>query len=346
MGSIAGGSEVTRRFSVLRFLLGAALTAFGSLLLGAFAMAASAWASEESAASQGLAAMTDPLTAEVSDMSRLAARLVPQNQLGHRAAAAQGEVSGLVSGLEAPVGSLVDETDGAVRTALQGDAGTGLIDLDDESVGDSTAEVVAPLVGNLVKGTASPTDGPAPVVSGVYETVAPSTDPVDVLARLVTDGLRLGDGTTPGSVPAADAGQPLTTPSAQLASRQLALWAQQLSNEVAASLHGADDGRPAAAAECSAEDERRTDRSEVEDVRGASRTSARPWLYDGPGLPDLKIIPGGATGSTVGISVDSVHTAVCVSPSAGGEEVSLSRTVIGELGRPLDRAAEQSVAPD
>lgn len=279
--------------------------------------------------------MTDPLTAEVSDTSRLAARLVPQNQLGHRATAAQGEVSGLVSGLEAPVASLVDETDGAVRTALQGDAGTGLIDLDDESVGDSTAEVVAPLVGNLVKGTASITDGPASAVSGVYKTVAPSTDSVDVLARLVTDGLRLGDGTTPGSVPAADAGQPLTT-----------LPAQQLSNEVAASLHGANNGRPAAAAECSAEDERRTDRSEVEDVRGASRTSARPWLYDGPGLPDLKIIPGGATGSTVGISVDSGHTAVCVSPSAGGEEVSLSRTVIGELGRPLDRAAEQSVAPD
>lgn len=335
MGRIAGGSEVTRRFSVLRFLLGAALTAFGSLLLGVFAMAASAWASDGSAATQGFAAMTDPLTAEVSDMSRLAARLVPQNQQGHRTTAVQGEVSGLVSGLEAPVGSLVDEPDGAVRTALQGDAGPGLLDLEDESVGDGTAEVVAPLVGNLVKGTASITDGPAPAVSSVYETVAPSTDTVDVLARLVTDGLRLGDGTTPGSVPAADAGQPLTT-----------LAAQQFSNEVAASLHGADSGRPAAAAECSAEHERGTDRSTVEDVRGVSRTSARPWLYDGPGLPDLKIIPGGATGSTAGIAVDSGYNAVCVSPSAAGEEVSLSRTVIGELGRPLDRAAEQSVAPD
>jgi hypothetical protein len=202
-------------------------------------------------------------------------------------------------------------------------------------------------VGNLMKGPASITDGPAPAVSGVYETVAPSTDPVDVLARLVTDGLRLGDGTTPGSVPAAAAGLPGAAASAQLASRQLALWAQQSSSEVAASLHeGANNGRPAAAAECSAEDERRAERSEVEDVHGVSRTSARPWLYDGPGLPDLKIIPGGAKGSTAGISVDSGHTAVCVSPSAGGEEVSLSRTVIGELGRPLDRAAEQSVAPD
>jgi hypothetical protein len=120
----------------------------------------------------------------------------------------------------------------------------------------------------------------------------------------------------------------------------------QASNEVAASLHGANDGRPAAAAECPAELVRGTDRSKVEDVRGVPRTSARPWLYDGPGLPDLKIIPGGATGSTAGISVDSGHTAVCVSPSAAGEEVSLSRTVIGELGRPLDRAAELSVAPD
>jgi hypothetical protein len=336
MGRIAGGSEVTRRASVLRFLLGAALTAFGSLLLGAFAMAASAWASDDSTPSQGLAAMTDPLSAEVSDMSRLAARLIPQNQQGHRTPAAQGEVSRLVSGLEEPVGSLVDETDGAVRTALQGDAVPGLLDLDDESVGDRTAEVVAPLVGNLVKGTASIADGPAPAVPGVYETVAPSTDPVDVLARLVTDGLRLDDGTTPGSVPVGAAGQPSFT----------SLAAQQVSDEVTASLQGAESGRPAAAAECSAEHERRADRSTVEDVRGVPRTWARPWLYDGPGLPDLKIIPGGATGSTVGISVDSGHTAVCVSPSAAGEEVSLSRTVIGELGRPLDRAAELSVAPD
>lgn len=334
MGRIAGGSEVTRRFSVLRFLLGAALTAFGSLLLGAFAMAASAWASDDSAATQGLAAMTDPLTAEVSDMSRLAARLVPHYQQGHRAPAAQGEVSGLVSGLAEPVGSLMDETDGTLRTVVRGDAGPGLLDLDDESVGDSTAQVVAPLVGNLMKGTASIADGPAPAVSGVYETVAPSTAQVDVLARLVTDGLRLGDGTTPGSVPAAGTGQPLTT-----------LAAQQISNEGAATLHGAS-GRPAAAFSCPAEPARGMDVSEEEDVRGVPRTGARPWLYDGPGLPDLKIIPGGATGSTAGISVDSGHTAVCASPSAAGEEVSLSRTVIGELGRPMDRAAEQSVAPD
>ncbi|GAA2144349.1 hypothetical protein [Glycomyces algeriensis] len=335
MGRIAGGSEVTRRFSVLRFLLGAALTAFGSLLLGAFALAASAWASDDSAASQGLAAMTDPLSAEVSDMSRLAARLIPQNQLGHRTTAGQGEVSGLVSGLDEPVVSLVDETDGAVRTALQGDAVPGLLDLDDESVGDRTAEVVVPLVGNLVKGTASIADGPASAVPGVYETVAPSTDPVDALARLVTDGLRLGDGTTPGSVPVGAAGQPSFT-----------MLSAMASNEVAASLHGANSGRPAAAAECSAEYERGTERSTVEDVRGVPRTSARPWLYDGPGLPDLKVIPGGAKGSTAGVSVDSGHTAVCAFPSTAGEEVSLSRTVIGELGRPLDRAAELSVAPD
>jgi hypothetical protein len=336
MGRIAGGSEVTRRVSVLRFLLGAALTAFGSLLLGAFALAASAWASDDSTASHGLAAMTDPLSAEVSDMSRLAARLIPQNQLGHRATAGQEEVSGLVSGLDEPVVSLVDETDGAVRTALQSDAVPGLLDLDDESVGDRTAEVVAPLVGNLVKGTASIADGPASAVPGVYETVAPSTEPVDALARLVTDGLRLDDGTTPGSVPVGAAGQPSFT----------MLSANQASNEVAASLHGANSGRPAAAAECSAEHERGTDRSTVEDVRGVPRISARPWPYDGPELPDLKIIPGGAKGSTAGVSVDSGYTAVCASPSAAGEEVSLSRTVIGELGRPLDRAAELSVAPD
>jgi hypothetical protein len=336
MGRIAEGSEVTRRFSVLRFLLGAALTAFGSLLLGVFALAASAWAADDSAASQDLVTMTHPLTAEVSDMSRLAARLIPQNQQGHRTTAVQGEVSGLVSGLKKPVGSLVYETDGAVRTAMQGDAGPGLLDLDDESVGDSTAEVVAPLVNNLMKGTASIADGRAPAVSGVYETVAPSTDPVGALARLVTDGLRIDDGTTPGRVPAAAAGQPSFT----------ALTAQQVSHEVAASLHGANSGRPAAAFECSAEQERGTDRSTVEDVlRGVPRTSARPWLFDGLGLPDLKIIPGGGTGSTAGISVDSGHTAVHVSPPAAGEEVSLSRTVVGELGRPLDRAAELSVAP-
>jgi hypothetical protein len=334
MGRIAAGSEDTRRFSVLRFLLGAALTAFGSLLLGAFAMAASAWASDDSTASQGLAAMTDPLTAEVSDMSRLAARLIPQNQQGHRTPAVQGEVSGLVSGLSEPVGSLVDEAGGTMRTVVRSDAGPGLLDLEDESAGDGTAEVVAPLVGNLMRGTASIADGPAPAVPGVYRTVAPSTAQVGKLARLVTDGLGLGDGTTPGSVPAAGTGQPSST----------VPTAQQVSDEVA--FYGAPSGRPAAAVECSAEHERGADRSEVEDVRGEPRTGARPWTFDGRGLPDLKIIPGGATGSTAGISVDSGHTAVCAFPPAGGAEVSLARTVIGELGRPLDRAAELSVAPD
>lgn len=336
MGRIAGGSGDTRRASVLRLLLGAALTAFGSLLLGAFAMAASAWASDDSASSQGLAAMTDPLSAEVSDMSRLAARLVPQNQQGHRPPAVQGEVTGLVSGLADSTGTLVDETDGTVRTMLPGDP--GLLDLDDKSVGDGTAEVVAPLVGTLVQGTASIADRPAPAVSGVYETVAPPTDPVGDLARLVTDGLRFGDATTPGSVLAAAAGQPSFT----------TLAANADSSEVAAALQGAPSGRPAAAFECSAADDgaRGTDRSEVEEVHGTPRTAAKPWGYHGAALPDLKIIPGGATGSTAGISVDSGHNAVCVSPSAGGEEVSLSRTVIGELGRPLDRAAELSVAPD
>ncbi|MFB9659182.1 hypothetical protein ACFQS3_13905 [Glycomyces mayteni] len=278
--------------------------------------------------------MTDPLTAEVSDMSRLAARLIPQNQQGHRAAAVQGEVTGLVSGLADSTGSLVDETDGDVRTMLPG--GPGLLDLDDKSVGDGTAEVVAPLVGTLVQGTASIADRPAPAVSGVYETVAPPTDPVGDLARLVTDGLRFGDATTPGSVLAAAAGQPSFT----------TLAANADSSEVAAALYGAPSGRPAAAFECSADHMRGTDRSEVEEVHGTPRTAAEPWGYHGAALPDLKIIPGGATGSTAGISVDSGHNAVCVSPSAGGEEVSLSRTVIGELGRPLDRAAEQSVAPD
>ncbi|WP_030162191.1 hypothetical protein [Glycomyces sp. NRRL B-16210] len=336
MGRIAGGSEDTRRFSVLRFLLGAALTAFGSLLLGAFAMASAASASDESAASQGLAPMTDPLAAEVSDMSRLAARLVPHNQQGHRTPAAQEEVTGLVSGLTEPVGSLMHETDAAVRDMLPSGAGPGLLDLNDESVGDDAAEVVAPLVGSLIKGTTSLADAPAAAVSGVYETVAPATDEVDALARLVTDGLRFGDAATPGSVLAGDAGQPSLT----------SLAAKSVSNEVAATLHGASSGRPAAAFECSAAPERGTDQSEVEDVRGVPRTAARPWGSGAPVLPDLKIIPGGATGSTAGISVDSGHNAVCVSPSTGGEEVSLSRTVIGELGRPLDRAAELSVAPD
>jgi hypothetical protein len=337
MGRIAGGGGDTRRASVLRFLLGAALTAFGSLLLGAFAMATSAWASEESTASPGLASVTDPLSAEVSDVSRLAARLVPHNQQGSRVPAAQGEVAGLVSDLAEPVESLIEETDGTVRTVLRDGVEPGLLDLDDESVGDGTAEVVAPLVGTLVKGTASITDGSSPVVSGVYKTVAPPTDQVDALARLVTDGLHLGDVTTPGSVSAADAGQRFT-----------ALSAIPASNEVAVALHGVQNGRPAAAPECSAaaHGERGTDRSEVEGVRGQPGTAAEPWAFDGPGLPDLKLIPGGATGSTAGISVDSGHNAVCVSPSATGAEVSLSRTVIGELGRPLDRAAELSVAPD
>ena len=77
--------------------------------------------------------------------------------------------------------------------------------------------------------------------------------------------------------------------------------------------------------------ERGTDRALREVLHGVPRTSARPWLFDGLGLPDLKIIPGGATGSTAGISVDSGHTAVRVSPPAAGEEVPL-RTVIGDWG--------------
>lgn len=336
MGRIAGGSEDTRRFSVLRFLLGAALTAFGSLLLGAFAMASAALASDETAASQGLASMTDPLTAEVSDMSRLAARLVPHNQQGHRTPAVQEEVTGLVSGLAEPVGSLVHETDGTVRDMLPNGAGPGLLDLDGDPVGNDAAEVVAPLVGTLLKGTTSLGDVPSAAVSGVYETVAPSTDQVDALARLVTDGLRFGDATTPGSVLADAAGQPSLT----------SLAAASVSDEVAAALHGVSSGRPAAVFECSAEPARSAGHTEIETVRGEPRTAARPWASDAPALPDLKLIPGGATGSTAGISVDSGHNAVCVSPTAGGEEVSLSRTVFGELGRPLDRAAELSVAPD
>lgn len=333
------GSEFTRRFSVSRLLLGAALGIFGFLLLGAAGKASAAWASDETPEATDLATVADPLVAEVSDTSRLAARLVPQNQQGHRATANEGAATGLVSGLTEPVGSLVTETDETVHTALRGDARTGLLDIDDESVGDSTAEVVTPLVGTLVKGTASIAETPAPVVSGVYETVATSTDQVDVLARLVTDGLGAGGETTPGSVHAGGQGQPSFT----------TLLADPGSTEAVAALERVSSGRPAAALECSAAADglRETDRSGSEIAQGKpGANTEKPWSYDGPDLPDLKIIPGGATGSTAGISVDSGHSAVNVSPNTAGEQVSFARTVIEELGRPMDRAAEQSVAPD
>ena len=238
--------------------------------------------------------------------------------------------------------------------------GPALLGLEDESVGDgtevklaslgrrSTAEVVAPLWGTLQQGTASVMDAPTAMVPGVYETVAPSTSEVDALARLVTDGLHYGDETTPGSVLAAAAGQHGFT--AALVDLLTQTWVMPVgddSGDVAATLHEAPIGRPAAALDCPASvHEAATDDSSSQAVQEVPSTDAKPWDYRGAALPDLKIIPGGATGSTAGVSVDSGHNAVCVSPSAAGEEVSLSRTVIGELGRPLDRAAELSVAPD
>ncbi|GAB3228807.1 hypothetical protein GCM10027447_21480 [Glycomyces halotolerans] len=328
---------IARRLGVSRLLLAAALGFFGFLLLGAFGAATAAWASDENTGANGLAAVTDPLSAEVSDVSRLAARLVPQSQQGLGTPADERSGPGLVSGLTAPVGSLMAEPADAARTGLRGDASSGLAN--GMSVGDSAAGVVTSLLGTLVDETAPAAGDPADAVSGVYSTVAPVTDQVDVLARLVTDGLgTTSDGMPPGSVPADGRGQPLTT-----------LQPATDSTEVAAALSRASNDRSAADLECSAAEvgQRAMDTAEDEarrlPTRGAEPTRSGP----GPNLPDLSVIPGGAAGSsTAGVSVDGGHSAVDVSSIAAGEQVSLARTVIGELGRPLDRAAEQSVAPD
>ncbi|GAB3993597.1 hypothetical protein GCM10029992_05680 [Glycomyces albus] len=44
--------------------------------------------------------------------------------------------------------------------------------------------------------------------------------------------------------------------------------------------------------------------------------------------------------------MDGGQSAVDVSPFTAAEQVSLARALVGEEGRPLDRTAELSVAPD
>ncbi len=330
------GCEIARRLDVPRLLLRVAFAVFGSLLLGGLGMATAAWASDETTEATDLAAVTDPLSAEVSDTSRLVARLVPHNQQGHRAPAVEGTSPGLVSGLTEPVESLVEEQVDTVRTVLRSDEPSGTSN--GESVGDSAAEVVTPLLGTLLKETVSVVQSPAPAVSGVYKTVAPATDEVDVLARLVTDGLvPPSDATPPGGVPATGQGQPSLTTLQQVTD----------STEAAAAFSGTPDDRSAAAFECAAAPQGEQPADPDDAWRHVSRADvSQPWTDHGPALPGLKIIPGGATGSSTGVSVDSGQTAVDVSSSTDGEQVSFDRAVDRGLGRPMDRAAELSVAPD
>ncbi|WP_199038432.1 hypothetical protein [Glycomyces salinus] len=333
MGLIMRGGDIVRRLGVPRLLLGAALGVFGLLFLGAWGTATAAWAQDETAEAEGLAALTDPLTAEVSDMSRLAARLVPHNQLGQGTSADEGTASGLVSGLTEPVAELTAEPAEIVPLS---DAAAGLVN--GESVGDSAAGVVTPLV-TLADRTVSAAQSPADAVSGVYETVAPATDEVEVVARLVTDGLGTwSDETTPGSVLAHGLGQPSFT----------ALQTDTVPTEVAAALPGVRNDRSAAHFECSAAEigARGTDEPEAAGRYAPVDGAARHWPPKGPKLPDLNLIPGGATGSSAGISVDGGQSAVDVSPFTAAEQVSLARALAGEVGRPLDRTAELSVAPD
>lgn len=336
MGSIRRGRETARRIDVPRLLLRTALAALGSLLLGALCAATAAWASDETAEATDLAAVTDPLAAEVSDTSRLAARLVPHNQQGHRTPAAEGASSGLVSGLTEPVGSLIEEPVDAVQAVLRTDARSE--PSNGESAGDRAAEVVTPLLGTLIQGTVSVAQSPSSAVSGVHETLAPATDEVEVLARLVTDGLvPPSEGTTPGSVPADGRGQPSLTE----------LQPDTDPTAAVAVLPGAPDDRSATGPDCAAAPEgARPAEPDDGGKRVSNADTAQPWTEPGPVLPDLKTIPGGAAGSSTGISVDGGHTAVDVSSSTDGEQVSFARSVDRGSGRPMDRAAELSVAPD
>ena len=334
MGIIMRGGDIVRRLGVPRLLLGAALGVLGLLLMGAWGTATAAWAEDETAGAEGLAAVTGPLAAEVSDMSRLAARLVPQYQLGQETPAVEGTASGLVSGLTEPVAELTAEPQAIVPLS---DAASGLAD--GEYVGDGTAGVVAPLVGSLADGAVFATRSPADAVSGVYETVAPATDEVDPVARLVADGLGTwSDAATPGSVLAHGLGQPSST----------ALQTETVPTEVAAALPGVRIDRSAAHFECSpaATCERGTDEPTSAEQDAPVDGAAQPWTQEGPRLPDLKLIPGGAASATAGNCADSGHTAVDVSPTAAAEQVSPARALDGDEGRPLDRTAELSVAPD
>ena len=244
-------------------------------------MATAAWASDETAEATGLAAVNDPLTAEVSDTSRLAARPVPHNQQGHRTPADEGMSPGLVSGLVEPVEPPMEEQAETVHAVLRADEGTGLSN--GEPMGDNAAEVVMPLLGTPVQGTAS------------------------VLTALQHDADAIEAAVLPG------------TPDDR----------SVIVHERAAAPEGAQP--------TDADDNRR---------RVPNADAAQPWTEPGPTLPDLKIIPGGAAGSTTGISVDGGQAAVDVSSSTVGEQVSFDRPVSRGLGRPMDRAAELSVAPD
>ncbi|HLU27187.1 MAG TPA: hypothetical protein VKZ65_02030 [Glycomyces sp.] len=336
MGSIRRGRESARRIDVPRLLLRTALAALGSLLLGALCAATAAWASDETVEATGLAALTDPLVAEVSETSRLAARLVPHNQQGHRTPPAEGASTGLVSGLTAPVGSLIEGQADAVQATLHAD--TRSEPSNGESAGDRAAEVVTPLLGTLIEGTSSIVQSPAPAASSVYKTLAPATDEVEVLARLVTDGLvPPSEATTPGSVLADGRVQPGIT----------ALQQDTDPTEAVAALPGAPDDRSAVGLECAAAPGG-AQPAEPDDARKrvSKADTEQPRTEPGPALPDLKTIPGGAAGSSTGVSVDGGHAAVDVSSSTDGEQVSFARAVVRGLGRPMDRAAELSVAPD
>jgi hypothetical protein len=193
MGIITRGRELARGFGVPGFLLGAALGAFGSLLLGALSSTASAWASESTTESAGLAVVTNPLTAEISETSRLAARLVPHIQQGYGASAGEGTVQRLVSDLIEPVDDLMRGTADAVATVSLGDTRA------DMPVNETVVDDAAGMVTPLTDAVSSIAKSPAPLVSSVNTTVAPPTDPVDTLARWVTDGREPPvSGTSPG----------------------------------------------------------------------------------------------------------------------------------------------------
>ncbi|WP_100448719.1 hypothetical protein [Glycomyces xiaoerkulensis] len=336
MASIERSGGNTRRLGVPRLLLGAVFAVFGFLLLGAFGTA-TAWASDETAEAQGLAAVTDSLTAEVLDPSRLAARLVPQDQQGHEASADEGSAPGLVSGLTETAGSLVEEPVESVSDVLRSEASSG--DANGKSSEDSADGVVTPLLGTLVDDASAVAHDPADAVSGVYETVAPVTDEVDVVARLVTDGLATtSDATPPGGVLADGRGQASFT----------ALQPDTVPVEVAAALARVHNDRSAADLERSAAETGAAEADPIapDRMRSPIADAEQPEPADGLALQHLSVIPGGAAGSTAGISVDGGKSAVDVSPCTADEQVSLDCAVIGELGRPVDRAAELSVAPD
>lgn len=214
-----------------------------------------------------------------------------------------------------------------------------------------TSRLAARPVPRNQQGHRAPTDeGTSPrLVSGLNEPADPTMEERAETVRAVLRADERADLSNSESV--GDNAAEVVTPLPGIPVRETASDLTALQHDIdateAAVLPGTPDDRSVVVHERAAAPEG-AQPTDTDDARGhaPNADAAQPWTEPGSTLPDLKTIPGGAAGSTTGNSVDSGHAAVDVSSSTGGEQVSFARAVGRGLGRPMDRAAELSVAPD